>query len=41
LKNKFLLLPFRHKTIGIQPLESLSGKDLSLIILSEEGSKSR
>ena len=32
------LLPFRHKSIGIQPLKSLSSKDLSLIILSQEGS---
>ena len=33
-----LLLPFRNKSIGIQPLKSLSSKDLSLIILSQEGS---
>ena len=37
----FSLLPFRHKSIGIQPLKSLSSKDLSLIILSQEGSKQK
>ena len=33
-----VLLPFRHKSIGIQPLKNLSSKDSSLIILSQEGS---
>ncbi len=35
---KIIIRPFRHKSIGIQPLKSLSSKDLPLIILSQEGS---